>query len=111
VPLFVRIGPDTRRDVAISASKGETLPGKGAPPGAGARKASDLPVTFRDSDIAGIGRVRRGGRLEGISSGMTAVIGDVGGCGSVTGGARGKPGRFDVASRIDLAKLHDRYVK
>ena len=54
-------------------------------------KASVLPITFRGSDIAGIGGERGGGSsLDSVGGGVTGVVGDVGGCGSVTGGACGK---------------------
>ena len=58
------------------------------------RKASALPITFRDSRSSGVAGDRGGGRgVDRVGGGVTGVTGDVGGCGGMTGGACGSPCR------------------
>jgi hypothetical protein len=54
------------------------------------RKASALPITFRDRSSSGIGGDRGGGGgLDSAGGGVTGVTGHVGGSGGVTGGTGG----------------------
>jgi hypothetical protein len=58
------------------------------------RKASVLPITFRGSGSAGVGRdCGGGGGGDSVGGGVTGVTGHVGGSGGVTGGTGGGAGR------------------